>query len=320
MGIGNYNYNSNTIGRKGIFVPPNFDQLDFYWKGRFDGNDLINEVGTNIPYVSGSGLDAIYNFGVLSGNKWDKGSYVGNAFALPEIYDFPYPSEIYYDNTSATTRKYWKLKDFHYRFIQTQLDVTPQILNNIYFATLNYSATVLQSVTEIISYNIEQTGSALNRLKTHIGILPDYYGDNEVTNGDFANSTGGLGDSWNIVGAGIPSIVTGSGHPTNAQRLDQNDAAGVFLRTDDLILKQDCNYRLRVYTRSNYTITSGTGAFSISIPANTGNAAQYEKTDIISTVDIRLSFFSNDAADDEYLEVSDVVLQEFFQNYYKNEA
>ena len=94
-----------------------------------EGGDLINTLGgVSIPYVSGTGLDQIFNFGVLNDNIYDKGSYVGNSFGLPATYNFPYVN-IYYDSTSATTRKYWKLKDFHYDNILRQ----PLLVDNRFF-------------------------------------------------------------------------------------------------------------------------------------------------------------------------------------------
>src|SRR6056297_1548296 len=74
---------------------------------------LRTSIGVGIPKVSGTGNDTIWDFSVLNDARFDKGSYVGNAYGLPEYYDFPFVN-IYYDDTSETTRYYWKLTDFHY--------------------------------------------------------------------------------------------------------------------------------------------------------------------------------------------------------------
>ena len=130
-------------------------------------------------------------------------------------------------------------------------------------------------------------------------------GDNPelVINPDFDPSTGGLGDDWNIIGSAVTTIVTGSGHVGNAQRLDADISTGVFLRTDDIILLSGHIYELNVYTRSMYDIVSGTGAFSMTILANTGNAKLHNQL-IIPSSNIRLQFFSNNAVNDEFIEIS----------------
>ena len=105
----------------GIGLPFRKNRLEYPTQnltGRYiqlsEGGNLINTVGgISIPYVSGNGLDQIFDFGVLGDNIYDKGSYVGNSFGLPATYNFPYVN-IYYNSTNATTRKYWKLTDFHY--------------------------------------------------------------------------------------------------------------------------------------------------------------------------------------------------------------
>lgn len=158
----------------------------FYWKGNYDGLNLVNEVGVNIPYVSGFGLDAVYDFGVLAGNEFDKGSYLGNSFGLPEIYDFPYINGIYYDPTTAATRKHWKLTDFHYKFIENQFYGT---LNNIFFlkatATTDTS-NIINGVQELAIFSTEQTGSILDKLKKYIGIQPTFRGSEISTDNNLS--------------------------------------------------------------------------------------------------------------------------------------
>ena len=208
----NFNYN---LRKSGVLRPPNQSDLGFWWRGELDGTDLVNTVGTNVPKVSGTGLDTIYDFGVLSDTRLDKGSYVGNAFALPENYDFPYPSEIYYDPTNATTRSYWKLPDFHYFFIQAQMDIAPQLINNIYFlkanATTNTS-NILDEVNELLIYDTEQTGNNVTTLKKYIGLQNEFLGDDIIGTID-------LTDGW---------TTTGSASITDANNFDSGTNDGLY--------------------------------------------------------------------------------------------
>jgi hypothetical protein len=98
-----------------------------------EGESLVDSygVGPDLPYVSGFGVDQIFDFSPLSDDRWNKNAYVGNAFALPEYYDFPYSSEIYFDTSNPF---HWKIKDCHYRFYEEQADS----LTNISFAKLTY--------------------------------------------------------------------------------------------------------------------------------------------------------------------------------------
>jgi len=213
-------FQPKLFGNKGGI--PNPSDAGFYWTGEYDGTDLVNRNGTNVPLVSGSGLDAIYDFGVLGDARLDKGSYVGNAFALPENYDFPYPSEIYYNPATAATRKHWKLKDFHYRFIQTQMDIAPQLINNIYFADLNYTATVLQNISQLIIYNTEQIGSDLDILLRIIGILPDYLGVERILDGGFTNTANWTTTApWTISGGFAIYDKTVNGNLYQADQVGQ---------------------------------------------------------------------------------------------------
>lgn len=183
-----FRYKKGLVKQKGLippFVPPNVPDIKFYWKGEFDGLDLINIFDANAIHVSGSGLDAIYDFSGLGDERLNKNSYIGNSFALPENYNFPYPIEIYFDTLNPY---HWKLPDFHYFFIQKQMDIDPQLINNIFFlkakATTNTS-NILTETNELIIYNTEQTGNDVTILEKWMGIQLEFYGDNTVINGDF---------------------------------------------------------------------------------------------------------------------------------------
>ena len=61
---------------RSVFTPSKTDAV-FYWTGEYDGTSLVNAVDTNVPWVSGTGLDAIYDFSVLNDE-----SYVANNIAV----------------------------------------------------------------------------------------------------------------------------------------------------------------------------------------------------------------------------------------------
>lgn len=167
-----------------------------------EGADLINtRGGVSIPYISGAGLDQIFDLSVLNDDRFDKGSYVGNAYGLPEYYNYPYVG-IYYDDTSETTRHYWKLTDFHYANILAQT-VDTDIQNNYFLKALATTDTsnTITSISELLIYSVAQTGAALTQLKTYIGIQADFYGNNVIVNGDFSNGSTNwtLQSSWQVI-------------------------------------------------------------------------------------------------------------------------
>jgi len=110
-----------------------------------------------------------------------------------------------WDLTTAVFGSFhWKQKDFHYFYLQQQTDITPQLLNN--WAFLKATATSdtsneIASVEALYIYSVEQTGSALTKLKTHIGIQDTFYGDELITNGGFdVDSNWNKGVGWSISG------------------------------------------------------------------------------------------------------------------------
>jgi hypothetical protein len=115
-----------------------YTQLDFvetrYYQSE-EGADLVDFYGNgpDLTYVSGFGVNQIFDFSPLSDDRWNKNAYIGNAFALPEYYDFPYSSEIYFDTSNPY---HWKIKDCHYRYYEEQADS----LTNISFAKLTYNS------------------------------------------------------------------------------------------------------------------------------------------------------------------------------------
>ena len=165
-----------------------------------DSGDLIDLLGgVSVPYISGSELDQIFDFSVLNDDRFDKGSYVGNAYGLPEYYNSPWGAEFYYDDTSETTRHYWKLTDFHYANILAQT-VDTDIQNNYFLkakATTDTS-NIIASWSELLIYSTSQTGVNLSKLKTYIGIQPDFYGDNIAVGWNTVVFWNTVGANWSV--------------------------------------------------------------------------------------------------------------------------
>lgn len=117
--------------RAGSYLYPSY--LETSYTQTAEGEDLVDGlgVGATLPYVSGFGVNQIFDLSPLSDDRWNKNAYIGNAFALPEYYDFPYIPEIYFDTANPY---HWKIKDFHYRYYEEQADS----LTNIGFAKLTY--------------------------------------------------------------------------------------------------------------------------------------------------------------------------------------
>ncbi len=96
-------------------IVPNIDALNAWYilAAKRPNGDLINQLGgADAVFVSGTGNDEIYDLSGLLDNRWNKNAYVGNAFALPEYYNFPWNSYFYFDTGNPF---HWKLKDFHLR-------------------------------------------------------------------------------------------------------------------------------------------------------------------------------------------------------------
>jgi hypothetical protein len=145
--------NINTIGKR-VIQPPNIADLGFWWKGEYDGDDLVNTKGANAIYVSGSGLDAIYDFSGLSDVRLDK----SNATYWTQPLD-----SYFYLNLS---RPYdYKLQDFQYMRIE---GACPSLVN-VFFAKGTYSE-VTFSTSELLIYSTEQSGNDLTRLFNYIDI------------------------------------------------------------------------------------------------------------------------------------------------------
>jgi hypothetical protein len=250
--------NSASIwkGLTSAFIPSTEGSV-FYWTGKYDGTDLVNEVGTNVPLVSGTGLDAIYDFSVLNDDRFDKGAVIGNGLGLPEYYNSPLDPYFYYDGTSQTTRRYWKLKDFHYFYVQQQTDITPRLLNN--WAFLKASATtdtsnVLSSVSELVIYSSVYDRAVCTSSGTIYKESTQAYGEWEYT----ALTIGG--NNFVKIISDVPSLIGGNGYYINLQqatgkitlsRRDSGILGAILMGTKSSYIKNNIFYRIRVQRIEN---------------------------------------------------------------------
>jgi hypothetical protein len=191
-----------------------------------------NLLGQDIPVVGTDGGDDILDFSIFNDDRFDKGAVVGNSLGLPEYYNSPLDDYFYYDDTSQTTRRYWKLKDFHYFYVQRQTDITPRLLNNEFFlkakATTDTS-NVIDSISELLIYSTEQTDNNLSKLRKYIGIQDDF----EINIYDFG---GFITDSWIArTGGSIDSeyTISGNGAFTNNKIFASGVKYRLLVASDD---------------------------------------------------------------------------------------
>ncbi|MBI9052453.1 MAG: hypothetical protein JEY96_01465 [Bacteroidales bacterium] len=130
------------------------------WNGAFDGLNLVNSLGENVPDVGEDNGERIYDFEVLNDPRLDK----SNATYWGAVLD-PY----FYNNAE---HPYWaKLKDYSYRQFQNQMASD----NNYAFARLIYLSGVLQYVDFIAIYSTKQVDNNLTSLLNYTNIYQDYY-------------------------------------------------------------------------------------------------------------------------------------------------
>lgn len=290
-----------------------------------EGTDLINtRGGISIPYISGVGLNQIFDFSVLNDDRFDKGSYVGNAFGLPETYNFPYVG-IYYDAASEATRHYWKMTDFAYAAILDQ----SLLADNMFFlkaiATTNTS-NILSNWSELLVYSTVQADDNLEELKTYIGIQKDFYGDNLVTNYNFdldltgaspASNWGHAGNSVGVVkntyedppsGVNVYEITTTGAFSAGTHYVRMlNNGSATFLTIGK-------PYR---YSRYMKTISGNATVRHIhSTIANkiiTSQWQQYTNDFLATSVEMRIGLAGAGVfVSDNY------TIQRLYQNFYKN--
>ncbi len=297
-----------------------------------EGEDLIDLLGgVSIPFVSGSGLNQIFDFSVLNDDRFDKGARIGNSLGLPEYYNDPLDAYFYYDGTSQQTRRYWKLKDFHYFYMQQQTDITPRLLNNWCFlkakATSNTSNEI-NTIQELLIYstwiggtgdyvqvlNGEQTEAALTKLRKYIGIQDDFYGDELVLNSNLENWTNDDPDIYTISNESVNNYITENANGARFVYDNDNPTTLKIITTGNTL--QGKTYRLNINLHS---VNIGR------IYAYNGLTEWINRN--IENVGDNISLFSPDTS--AYLviyratETTDLIirfisLKQFYQNYYKS--
>lgn len=190
---------SNTnLGRRSLSPYPLADLEYKYSLNNVDGSGnllpLISGTPT-IPKVSGTGLDTIYDFSVLSDNRFDKSNatYWGSSLNAWFYYNPLRPFDA-------------KLPDFHYRYFQDQMASD----NNYCFAQLNYIDGVLVDVGSVLIYSNEQMGSDLNRLYVYAKINSlNYYSNEWIVRDDYSDilAAGSVDGTYSNPTGGIRAVV-----------------------------------------------------------------------------------------------------------------
>ncbi|HAN19619.1 MAG: hypothetical protein A2X13_14735 [Bacteroidetes bacterium GWC2_33_15] len=310
-----------------------FTNLTGFYTQSAEGEDLVDKLGgVSIPYVSGSGLDQLFDFSVLNDDRFDKGSYVGNAFGLPETYNFPYVG-IYYDATSEMTRHYWKMTDFAYAVILSQ----SLLADNMFFlkalATTDTS-NVIASWSELLIYSVAQTSTNLTKLKNYIGIQDTFYSANIATNGDFVtdSNSDGLADNWDGIkdttNSSYAINIIQNGFTTKNQNTTKITVTGYvrIMRVTGNIYTIGKKYLLQYEYRSNGLFVAntydGVNVYAKNCAINTANAIacelEFTATGIGGLYPVRFYGYGavNNAPIGQYIEIGNVVLRIKYENYY----
>lgn len=262
-----------------------------------EGGNLINTLGgTSIPYVSGTGLDQIFDFSVLNNDRFDKGSYIGNSFGLPEYYNFPYVG-IYYDATSATTRHYWKITDFALAVFNAQsITLDNQIFLKA-LATTNTS-NIIASWSELLIYSIALTGNNLSEMKTYIGIQNTFYGNELLSTFDFTNGW----TSYRI------------------QDITANSFKIAVGQTNGGLYKSVLQANILYYVKLTFINSTGSifiyndGGVTILL-SNINSEQEYEMTTLSGETKLNIRYFN---AALSLITFNSIVIKQIFRNYYKS--
>lgn len=217
-----------------------------------EGEALVDSLGgVSIPYVSGSGLDQIFDFSVLNDARFDKSSvlYWGDTK----------DAWFYYDSNNPY---HFKLKDFHYRYLNNQLESEYDFI----FAKLKYTNKTLVSVDELLIYYNQQVNNDRTKLLKYIGIKDwnnkggYYYYANEI------NETTDL--IKELLGTTNPTLFWGDATFSNidkngfkAQKV-YNAASGSYLYMEQTnaakqsIVDKNAGFKFN-YTENDYYLLNG---------------------------------------------------------------
>ena len=324
---------SLTFGQNGLLffdgslLTNNDDFLNYFPVSRTDltaiydtaytnaSGDLLNLIvgGANATYISGTDTAAIYDFSGLSDNRLDKSNATYWVASLDDYF--------YYD---VSHPYYSKLKDFHYKYFEAQMASD----NNFAFLKAKAStntSNILASVTSLYIYSVEQTGAALTKLQTHIGIQADFYGDNVIINGDFENDL----VEWHVLSTEGTVTITSISH--------EGSKAALFTRTSgtsftsmkiyqDAVIISGVYYEFSFYTRGDGT---DSGLWSLYDVTNSTYYQNYISTGVAGTsytkvtfmfvsngISVRPQFVANNNTNLATIYYDDVECNPFYQNYY----
>src|SRR6056297_2499826 len=141
----------------------------------------VNSRGSDIPVVGTDGGADILDFSVLEDDRFNKGAVVGNSEGFPEYWDSPWNAYFYYDDTSAATLYHWKVKDFHYRLLETQA----ASVTNWAFLKMNWADESYTDSSGLLIYSEAQTVSNLSSARSWAKIKDFQNQDNYYYNGEW---------------------------------------------------------------------------------------------------------------------------------------
>lgn len=277
------------------------ENLTFLWEGLYDGTSLLNTKGANPTYVSGAGLDAIYDFSVLNDERLDKSNttYWGESLS----------AYFYYD---AENPYHFKLTDFHYRYFEDQMESD----NNFAFGKLTYKGTVLQSVDFIAIYSTGQVEDNLTALHTYIKRLDTFY--NNVYDSNFALETEDF--IINTYGTGADEFYTLNNKLYIVDAGITSATKPILLKVNDILNEGD---RVRITISGDKGVVAGNYWFGVAVTNDNHNLAtsgDYVKTGIIggSTNGEKLYTYFNGNSSSEII-LTKVKADRVYENYYQNE-
>ena len=289
---------------------------------------LRMSTGVGVPLVSGTGLDAIWDFSVLNDLRFNKNAYVGSSYTddfgnpLPANYNFPYVG-IYYDSANPY---HWKITDFHYANILAQ----SLLVDNMFFlkakATTNTS-NIIASWSELLIYSVTQTSDNLTKLKTYIGIQADFY-----ENVDFPNENFELGNFTNWAAKltegniQITPISNTGNYAALIERTSGSNFSSIKLFRD-FSLENNTTYKISFYSRGDGVNNGFWSLYNVGLSdyyktyTGLSNSIVYTKTEyelLTTSTSARIQFVANNNSNLALLYYDDMSIEKKYQNYYKS--
>jgi lysophospholipase L1-like esterase len=238
--------------------------LTFLWSGAYDGNDLLNTKGANPTYVSGTGLDAIYDFSVLNDERLDKSNATYWGSTLNAYF--------YYD---ALNPYHYKLKDFAYRELQAQFE-TDVISNCIFLKAVgSETSNGVAEVNSLLIYSTPYTKAVCQTSGTIYKANTQAYGlilDAVLNKGADGNTldTYPICDNTTLVNHNGYRFVIASNESILLRRVT-NGSDGTLFATSAAYVNNNQDYRYLIWRNEveDEFVTGGIGTFAVYIQGKT---------------------------------------------------